>query len=444
MGHVCRIAGPNPVRMIAPMLALIVVLAFPLGCSKGPPPAPPPPEVEVINVVQKDVPIVHEWIGTTDGLVNATIRAQVQGYLISQKYKEGDYVKKGQILFEIDPRPFQAALEQAEGQLEQQKARWVTAKANLNRTIPLARDNAVSKKDLDDATGAELGAKAAVLSAQAMVDKAKLDLSFTRITSPINGIAGIAKAQIGNLVGPGSSEELTTVSTVDPIKVYIALSEQEMLQAVERMKSRKISGGEGARNIQLFLADGSLYPYPGKFDFADRQVDPKTGTIRAAATFANPGNYLRPGLYGKVRAVIGIRNNALLIPQRSISELQGQSIVAVVGPDNKVEIRPVKIAEAVGNMRIIDQGLKAGERVVVTGTQKVRSGITVSPTPFTEEKAAEGTPAQAGAKPEAATPEKAPAQPTAAKPEAKPSEKTQKPAATPAATPPATTDKKGQ
>lgn len=416
MGHASSNFRLNLVRGIAPPLALIVALAFAVGCSKGPPQAPPPPVVEVIDVVQKDVPIVKEWIGTTDGYVNATIRAQVQGYLVSQKYKEGDFVKKGQVLFEIDPRTFQAVVEQAQGQLEQQRARWVTAKANLDRTVPLARDNAVSKKDLDDATGSELGAKAAVLSAQATLDKAKLDLSFTRITSPIDGVAGIAKAQIGNLVGPGVSEELTTVSTVNPIKVYISLSEQELLQALSR---RKLSQG-GATKIELFLADGSLYPQLGKFDFADRQVDPKTGTIRAAAAFPNPDNFLRPGLYGKVRAVTGIRNNALLIPQRSITELQGQYMVAVVGADNKVEIRPVKIAESSGNMRVIEQGLKVGEKIVVAGTQKVRNGITVSPTPFTEEKAAAGAPAQAPAKPEAADPGKPQAQPDAAKPEPKP------------------------
>lgn len=421
MGHALNIFRPKPVRGIAPSLAIIVLLALALGCSKGPPQAPPPQAVEVVNVIQKDVPITHEWIGSMDGLVNATIRAQVQGYLVSQKYKEGDVVKKGQVLFEIDPRPFQATVEQAEGQLEQQKARWVTAKANLDRTIPLARDNAVSKKDLDDATGSELGAKASVISAQAVLDKAKLDLSFTRIVSPIDGIAGIAKAQIGNLVGPGTNEELTTVSTVNPIKVYVSLSEQELLQAIERQRSQSIKAGQGVKNIELYLADGRLYRYPGKFDFADRQVDPKTGTIKAAATFENPGNYLRPGLYGKVRATIGTRNNALLIPQRAISEFQGQSVVAVVGPDNKVEIRPVKLAEAVGNMRVIDQGLKTGERVVVSGTQKVRSGITVVPTPFAEEKAVE-------------------AQPAAAKPEPKPAEKNLKPAATPKAS----TDKKGQ
>ena len=419
---------PISVRGVAPGLALFVALGFLGGCSKGPPQAPPPPVVEVVDVVQKDVPTVQEWIGSADGIVNATIRAQVQGYLISQKYKEGDYVKKGQILFEIDPRPFQAVVEQAQGQLEQQKARWVTSKANLDRTIPLARDNAVSKKDLDDATGSELGAKAAVLAAQATLDKAKLDLSFTKITSPIDGVAGLAKAQIGNLVGPGVSEELTTVSTVNPIKVYISLSEQEVLRAIARMKSGT-KAGEGARKIELYLADGSLYPHPGKFDFADRQIDPKTGTLRAAATFANPGNYLRPGIYGKVRAVIGVRSNALLVPQRSITELQGQYMVAVVGPDNKVEIRPVKLAEASGNMRVVEQGVKPGEKIIVAGTQKVRNGMTVSPTPFTEEKAAADAPAQAPAKPEAAAPEKTQAQPTAAKPETKPAEKPDKPAA---------------
>ncbi len=391
------IMKPRPAGRVAPGLALLVLLTFLSGCSKQQEAAPPPPTVEVVTVARKDVPIHSEWIGTTDGLVNATIRAQVQGYLISQKYKEGEPVKKGQVLFEIDPRTFQAALDQAKGQLAQQQARWITAKANLARIKPLADDNAVSKKDLDDAVGLELAAHASVIAAQAAVDKARLDVEFTKIRSPIEGIAGIAKAQIGNLVGPGTTEELTTVSKVNPIKVYISISEQEYLQAVERQRRREAGA---ARKIEMFLADGSLYPHPGEFYLADRQVDPKTGTIRVAAVFDNPGNFLRPGLFARVRVEMGTKKGALLVPQRSVSELQGSYRVAVVGPDNKVEIRPVKVSDSIEKLRVVDEGLKPGERVVLEGTQKVRPGIIVDPKPF-EEKPAPGD-GQPRAGPEAA------------------------------------------
>ncbi len=373
-------------------LAIIVLLAGLSGCSKAKQEAPPPPVVEVVAVVQKDVPIYNEWIGTTDGLVNATIRAQVQGYLISQKYKEGDNVKKGQVLFEIDPRTFEAALEQARGQLAQQQARWITAKANLARIKPLADENAVSKKDLDDATGQELAAHASVIAAQAAVDKARLDVGFTRIRSPIDGVAGIAKAQIGNLVGPGTTEELTTVSTISPIKVYVGLSEQQFLQIIEKSKGDK---DRAPKKIQMYLADGSLYPHTGRFYFADRQVDPKTGTIKIASIFENPRNILRPGLFARVRVEMAVRQGAVLVPQRSVSELQGTYRVAVVGPDNKVEIRPVKVSDTVEKFRVVDEGLKPGEQVVLEGVQKVRPGIIVNPKPY-EEK-----PAPAAAEPKA-------------------------------------------
>lgn len=381
-------------------LAMLILLTGLSGCSKAPQEAPPPPVVEVVSVIQKDVPIYYEWIGSTDGYVNATIRAQVQGYLISQNYKEGDFVKKGQVLFEIDPRTFQAALEQAKGQLAQQQARWITAKANLARIKPLAEENAVSKKDLDDATGQELAAHASVIAAQATVDKAKLDVGFTKIRSPINGVAGLAKAQIGNLVGPGTTEELTTVSTVNPIKVYVALSEQQYLQTVGRSKE---SDGPARRKIQMFLADGSLYPHAGRFYFADRQVDPKTGTIRVAATFDNPRNALRPGLFARVRVEMGTKKGALLVPQRAVSELQGIYRVAVVGPDNKVEIRPVKVSDTIEKMRVVDEGLKPGEQVVLEGVQKVRQGVTVTPKPYEEKPAPAAGEPQAKPAPDAAS-----------------------------------------
>jgi membrane fusion protein (multidrug efflux system) len=341
------------------------------------------PTVEVVNVIRKDVPLYSEWTASTDGLVNATIRAQVQGYLIKRDYVEGDVVKKGQVLFEIDPRTFQAALEQAQGQLAEQQARWENAKANLERIKPLVEQRAVSKKDFDDAVGAEAATHAQVIAAQAMVDKGQLDLGFTKVTSPIDGIAGIARAQLGNLVGPGSVEELTTVSTVDPIKVYILMSEQEYLKYVQ-------NGREHGQQmpLELILADGKVHPYAGSFAFADRQVDVKTGTIKVAALFPNPGNVIRPGQFARVRAQTTIKKGALLVPQRAIMELQAGYQVAVVGPDNKVAIRPVKTGEQLDSLWVVDEGLKPGERVITEGLQKVKQGTVVvvksEPTPAPE------------------------------------------------------------
>jgi membrane fusion protein (multidrug efflux system) len=365
------------VLMVIVVGAMLLLLS---GCKKGQgrETPPSPPTVEVVEVIKKDVPVYSEWIASTDGFVNATIRAQIQGYLIKQNYKEGDLVKKGQILFEIDPRPFEAVLEQAKGQLAQQQARWETAKANLERIKPLAEQKAVSMKDLDDATGVEQATRAAVIAARAVVDKAQVDLGFTKIISPIDGIAGIAKAQIGNLVGPGSIEELTTVSTVDPIKVYIPMSEQEYL--------RNMQNGRGYTQqmmpLDLILADGSVHPHKGVLAFADRQVDVRTGTIKVAALFPNPGNVLRPGQFARVRAQTMTKKGALLIPQRAVTELQGSYQVAVVGSDNKVDIRPVKVAERVDNLWVIDEGLKPGERVVAEGIQKIKQGMEVNAKPF--------------------------------------------------------------
>jgi len=337
------------------------------------------PIVQVVQVVRQDVPVYTEWIGTTDGKVNATIRAQVQGYLIKQHYREGDFVRKGQILFDIDPRPFQAALDQAKGQLEEQQAQWATARVNLARIAPLAEQNAISKKDRDDARGLEQAAHASVISAQAVVEKAKLDVGFTKITSPVDGIAGIAKAQIGNLVGPGLIEELTTVSTLDPIKVYVSVGEQEYLQIVGK-------GGSSFKNIplELILSSGSVHPYKGYFALADRQVDVNTGTIKLEAFFSNPGNIIRPGQFAKVRAKSKIKKNAILIPQRAVTELQGDYQVDVLDSGNKIEIRSVKPAERIDNLWVIDEGLKPGEKVVVEGVQKVSQGMAVNPQPYVQ------------------------------------------------------------
>jgi len=350
------------------------------GCQKGHEQAMQAPVVEVLNVIQKDVPIFMEWVGTTDGYINATIRAQVQGYLIRQNYHEGDFVKKGQILFEIDPRLFQSALDQAKANLAGAEARWTAAKADLARIKPLAAQNAVSQKTLDDSIGTEQSSAAAVLQAKANVEKAALDLSFTKVTSLIDGIAGIAEAQVGDLVGPGHTEELTTVSTVDPIKVYINISEQEYLKASE-IKDKDIE----KMSLDLILSDGSLYPIKGRFFLADRQVDVKTGTIKVGAVFKNPNRLLRPGQFAKVRVAIATKKDALLVPQRAVTELQGSYQVAVVGQDNKVDIRPVKATHRVENLWVIEEGLKPGERVIAEGIQKVKQGMPVNPKPFVQE-----------------------------------------------------------
>lgn len=346
--------------------------------------APRAPEVEVVQVVQKDVPIVHEWVGTADGLVNATIRAQVTGYLIRQDYTEGEVVRKGQLLFEIDPRPFKAALDQAQGALAQVQAQYENAEANLARIKPLVAQNALSKKDLDDAIAAQRSAKAAVVAAGAAVENARLNLGFTRITSLIDGVAGLAKAQVGDLIGPAvQGGELTTVSTIDPIKIYYTINEQAYINFMRRFASEAVGLEEAKKlRIEIILGDGSLYPHVGKFYAIDRQVDVKTGTFWVAALFPNPTNILRPGQFVKVRVLIGTQKGALLVPQRAVMELQGSYQVAVVGSDDKVELRPVKPGERFSLLWAIDEGLKPHERVVVEGLQKVKQGIVVKPRPF--------------------------------------------------------------
>jgi len=377
------------------------------GCEKKKEAAaPPPPVVEVVAVAVRDVPIYQEWVGALDGNVNAVIKPQVSGYLIKQNYTEGQLVKKGQVLFEIDPRTFQAVLDQTRGSLDQAKgdlaraeASYVTAKADLARVKPLAAKNAVSQKDLDEATGKEMStrasveaAKAAIVAATANVESAKLNLDFTKITSPVEGIAGIAKTQLGNLVGPTSTQELTTVSSVNPIKAYINASEREYLSVRDR--------GQKMEDIplQLILADGSVYPHMGKFAMADRQIDVSTGTLKVGALFPNPGNVLRPGGFATVKALMSEQKGAILIPQRAVSDTQGKYLVAVVGSDNKVDIRMVKVGPRIGSDWIISEGLKPGEAVVAEGTQKVRPGATVNPKPFTPDAPEKKDPAPTGGK----------------------------------------------
>ena len=366
-------------------ILVVSIMALHLaGCTEEKKTAatPPPLEVMVAEVIQKDVPVYREWVASMDGLVNATILAQVQGYLIKQNYQEGDFVKKGTLLFEIDPRPFQATVDEAKAALAKQQAVFKTAQANLNRILPLAAANAVSQKDKDDAIGETDSAEAQVLAAQAQVRKAELDLGFTKIASPIDGIAGAAKAQIGDLVGTPQSRELTTVSTVNPIKVYVPISEREYLETAEKSKQNQKATAE-RMTFELILADGSTWPEKGTFSFADRQVDPRTGTIRVAILFPNPNNILRPGQFAKVRALMGTEKNALLVPQRAVGELQGSYQVAVVDADNTVKIRNVKVGERYGDLWVIRKGLTPGERVVAEGTQKVGDGVKVMPKPYT-------------------------------------------------------------
>jgi membrane fusion protein (multidrug efflux system) len=354
------------------------------------------PNVEVVQVEQKDVPIYGEWIGTFDGLVNADVRAQVTGYLLKQGYQEGSFVNEGQLLFQIDPRPFQAALDQAQGQLAQAKAALANAVAVQGRTdldvkryTPLAKEQAASQQDMDNAVQNNLAAiatvetaKAQIQTSEAAVETAKINLNFTRLVAPIDGIAGQAQLQVGALVNP-SSGPVTSVSTVDPIKVYFTVGEPQYLAWRKRYPT-EASRLEADKNLrlQLILADGSIYVHEGTFYFADRQVNESTGAIRIAGLFPNPGSVLRPGGYAKVRAVIRLQHDALLVPQRAVSELQGSYQVAVVDGDNKVNIRTVMVGDRVANQWVIVDGLKAGERVVAEGVQKVRPGAKVNPKPF--------------------------------------------------------------
>jgi membrane fusion protein (multidrug efflux system) len=365
------------------IVATAAVLLFLVGCGAKPKAAaPPPPTVEVVEVKKGDVPIYHEWIGSLDGLVNAQIRAQVVGYLQTQNYREGDPVKKGDMLFEIDPRPFKAALDQAKGILAQAKARQGKTELDVERYGPLVKDRAVSKEEYDDAVQANEEAKAAVISAQAQVEQAALNLGFTSITSPIDGIPSIARAQIGDLVGPGTGE-LTTVSTVDPIKAYYNVTEQAYIDFTRKFGTESIRVGQLKQlEIDLILADGTVYPKRGQIFAVDRQIGATTGALRIEALFPNPDYSLRPGEFARVRVKIDTQHDSLLIPQRAVSELQGNFQVAVVDADNKVHLQPVRVGDRSGDLWVIQEGLQAGQRVIAEGLQKVREGTIVTTTNF--------------------------------------------------------------
>jgi membrane fusion protein (multidrug efflux system) len=428
-GGECRrvFAGNPEVSMIKTVGALLagVMLLTSAGCSRATNAAttPPPLEVPVVTVAQSDVPIYTEWIGTLDGLVNADIKAQVSGYLVQQAYTEGSFVKAGQLLLQIDPRPFQASLDQARGQLAQAEGQLAQAKAQLvqaeaqvavseanqgrtqldvDRYTPLARQQAITQQDLDNATQNNMAARAqvqaahaqvetakaqiiaanaAVESAKAAVQTAEINLGFTQIKSPIDGIPGIAQLQVGALVNPASGA-ITTVSTLDPIKVYFTATEQEYLDFHRRFPTEASVQAERKQTpLKLILADGTVYPHDGRIYFADRSVDVRTGAIRIATLFPNPGNLLRPGQYARVRASLRTATGAILVPQRAVSELQGSSQIATVDDSNKVNIHAVKLGDTIGNQRIVTDGLKPGERVIVEGLQKVRHGMPVNPKP---------------------------------------------------------------
>jgi RND family efflux transporter MFP subunit len=372
-------------KQISTVLVGVVILLNALGCSNekvraaGP---PPPPVVEVAPVIQQDVPIQGEWVGTLEGYVNAQIQPQVSGYLIHQDYHEGAFVKKGQLLFEIDTRPFQAVLDQAKGQLAQAEAKMANADINVKRDVPEAEAHAIPQSQLDTDTQVLLGAKAAVEADQAAVEQAALNLGYTRVVSLIDGIAGINTVQVGNLVGPSSA--LTAVSQVNPIKVYFPISEQEYLRMADGGAPGSVGFMTHAARVplKLTLADGSTYPHTGRIIFADRQVNVQTGTIQIVGEFLNPKNLLRPGQYARIQAPTGSITGALLVPQAAVSQLQGAYQVTVVGNDNRAKLRTLQVGPTVGTRWVITSGLKLGERVVVVGAEKVKDGQQVNPMPY--------------------------------------------------------------
>jgi RND family efflux transporter MFP subunit len=364
------------VRLAAAVFAATLGPAA-MGCNKAAPAPPPPtPEVVVTEVIQRDVPLYSEWVGTTEGFVNAQIHPKVSGYLLKQSYKDGDHVNEGQLLFQIDDREYKAALDQALGNLAQIQAELKRHQQDLVRYTTLYKAAVISKQEFDTQTQTTRASAAQAEASQAAVESAQLNMQWTRVTSPIGGIAGIAKTQVGDLVGPTTL--LTTVSQLDPIKVTFPISEREYLHFAERIKQHEETGvAKNEPVLQMVLADGKTYKYPGHFYVANRQVNVQTGTIIIQGIFPNPDYILRPGLYAKIRVAADVERGALLVPQSAVLETQGQSQVAVVGADSRVSLITVKTGKQAGNLRIIADGLKPGERVVTEGLQKVSDGMEV-------------------------------------------------------------------
>jgi RND family efflux transporter MFP subunit len=367
---------------------IVVVLA---GCSKSGTRgiASGPPEVLVTEAVQQDVPIVREWIGSLDGSVDADVRARVSGYLLSQNYKEGVVVKEGDLLFQVDPTFYEAAVEQAKAGLAQAQANQLQTEQTEQRETQLFEQKVEPAQNRDNAVQSNTAAKAAVKAQEATLRQAELNLGYTKITAPIGGVVGIANPGVGDLVGPGDANPLATISTVDPIKAYFQISEQDYLKVAQERVEAKGTNSAWPPPVEIILADGTLYPRPGKFSAVDRQVDNQTGTIRLAALFPNPDNILRPGQFVRVRVTVRTLHGALLVPQRAVNELQTSFELAVVGADNKAEIRAVKVGERVGSLWVVEDGLKPGERVVVEGLQKVRDNEPVKPTEWKPERPAQ-------------------------------------------------------
>jgi len=365
-------------------LAIVLVLAC--RQSKAPPPSAPP-VVEVVRVQQRDVPIYREWVATLDGYRNAQIRSSVEGYLIAQRIREGSFVHKGEVLFDIDPRPFQAALEQANGDVAARIADERRTARDVERDRPLAEARAIPRSQLDNDVQLHKAAEAAVETARGAVRQAELNLGFTHVRSLIDGLVGIAEVQTGNLVSPTSV--LTTVSQVQPIKAWFAISEQEYLEAAGRLHGEMVEspdgGGDGDNRglaFELTLTDGSQYPHTGSFLFANRQLDSLTGTLRIATSFPNPARLLRPGQFARIRAATTVQRHALLVPQRAVTELQGTYQVMLLKPDSTVAIQPVTVGPRVDSLWVITRGLQPNDLVVVEGTQKAHTGTKVAPKPY--------------------------------------------------------------
>ena len=375
MPVISRPSSHRPAPAAITFALTAATLALGLSCDHAKPPAAPPLQVEVTSATQQDVPVIHEWIGTVDGFVNAEIRPQVEGYLLRQTYREGFPVQRGQLLFQIDPRQFQAAAAQAKAGLARDQAALDKARRDVDRYTPLAQQKAISQQELDNAQSALSQAQATLDASQAAYDKIRLNLEWTRVVSPIDGIAGMAKVQVGDLVN--GQKAMTTVSTVDPVKVYFNANEAEYLSWAKAWSAK----GGAKDSLQLALSDGTPYPHPGSPFMSDRNVNVQTGTIMLAGVFPNPDHLLRPGQYAKVRAVLGVEQAAIMVPLRAVWELQGSSQVAVVGKDNRVEIRPVTTGPHVGPLVAIEKGLRPLEQVVVEGVQKVSSGLLVHPVP---------------------------------------------------------------